>query len=1042
MELRSYFTDFLSAIRPTESQKEDYKTGHRTLRQRLNDDQKLSPILISDFLQGSYRRATAIRPVGDRRADVDVIIVTNLSEKERPADAVDRFVPFLEKHYPKKYHFQDRSVAIELSAVDIDFVITSAPSEVDLEMIKSAAVRSFDTPEDTSDWRLTKSWIPVEDRRNRLPDKVALREAAKEAEWKASPLMIPDREKKIWEPTHPLRQIQWTWEKNNKCGGHYVNVVKAIKWSHRFMRSNSKYPSHWRRATVDGLGRLVEVDEQSTATIVSPCPGTGESLWKTSYTYDTLGDLSTVVQNGSRNRNYSYDSLARATSTLTPESGTVSYTYDADDNLKTETDARGITINYAYEALNRLSGKTYSNGDPAVTYTYDETACQVVTSCYNVGHRTSMTDAAGSEKWSYSSMGYVWEQQRTIGAVTNTTGYTYDYAGNVATLTYPSGRVVTYTTDSANRYSAATDLPHSTTYITGTCPNGTANPGVCYAPQGMISAEVFGAATGSYVTQQTTYNNRLQPNTTNVFVQGGATLLNLTYSFVDPNGDNNGNVRRIVNGIQSDLSETFTYDHVNRLITAKTDATYATDSANCWGESFDHDPWGNLGSIGVFDSTYTGCQQEWLSVTPLSSNQVSATGYTYGLSGNMTSDGVYSYGYDAEGQMSSAAGLTYKYDGDGHRIQKVGSKLYWLGIDGAVLDESDSSGNLTDEFVYFGGKRVAHRDISGGTLHFYAQDMIGSSRLIFSSSGIVCYSADFYPHGGERPHVNTCNDSYKFTGNERDTESGLDYVIARHYTPSIGRFMTPDTHAGQIQNPQTLNLYAYSLNSPEIFVDPSGNDCVYFNTPSGEPEVVPGDCKGDDDPGIFVDGHITNIHFDEYHTTADVYYTSYNSSNNPYNQDQSQSSDGVADANPWAGHTMAQQVFQGPGSGMFGAVDKTAKYAAVLSMAAMGGAIAAPVLVVEAQWSAVRVAIGSWGQAPIHFAIGVEETWMHGREVMVGLEKAILMTEDGAAAFAGRAAINIPLPVLNPSAVLPPQGQAVSSCLAGACAALFRGWTQ
>jgi hypothetical protein len=75
-----------------------------------------------------------------------------------------------------------------------------------------------------------------------LAQRIALSEAAKQAEWKTSPLLIPDREKKIWEPTHPLRQIQWTWEKNNSCDGHYVNVVKAIKWSHRFMREVVKYP--------------------------------------------------------------------------------------------------------------------------------------------------------------------------------------------------------------------------------------------------------------------------------------------------------------------------------------------------------------------------------------------------------------------------------------------------------------------------------------------------------------------------------------------------------------------------------------------------------------------------------------------------------------------------------------------------------------------------------------------------------------------------------------------------------------------------------
>ena len=84
MDLPSYFTDFLSAIRPTDSQKEDYQKGHKTLRERLNNDEKLSPILVSDFLQGSYRRATAIRPVGDKRPDVDVIVVTNLS-REREA---------------------------------------------------------------------------------------------------------------------------------------------------------------------------------------------------------------------------------------------------------------------------------------------------------------------------------------------------------------------------------------------------------------------------------------------------------------------------------------------------------------------------------------------------------------------------------------------------------------------------------------------------------------------------------------------------------------------------------------------------------------------------------------------------------------------------------------------------------------------------------------------------------------------------------------------------------------------------------------------
>jgi tRNA nucleotidyltransferase (CCA-adding enzyme) len=130
MELPSYFKDFLKEIRPTPDQIDDYKSGHKTLRDRLGKDAKLSPILVSDFLQGSYRRATAVRPKGGKRADVDVIVVTKLSKDEySPGAAMKLFVPFLDEHYKGKYHFQDRSIAIELSYVDIDLVITAAPSE-------------------------------------------------------------------------------------------------------------------------------------------------------------------------------------------------------------------------------------------------------------------------------------------------------------------------------------------------------------------------------------------------------------------------------------------------------------------------------------------------------------------------------------------------------------------------------------------------------------------------------------------------------------------------------------------------------------------------------------------------------------------------------------------------------------------------------------------------------------------------------------------------------------------------------------------------
>jgi|HubBroStandDraft_6_1064221.scaffolds.fasta_scaffold119022_3 RHS repeat-associated protein len=66
--------------------------------------------------------------------------------------------------------------------------------------------------------------------------------------------------------------------------------------------------------------------------------------------------------------------------------------------------------------------------------------------------------------------------------------------------------------------------------------------------------------------------------------------------------------------------------------------------------------------------------------------------------------------------------------------------------------------------------------------------------------------------------------TYKFTGKERDSESGLDNFGARYNASTMGRFMTPDPllNSGRPGNPQSWNRYAYVLNNPLKFTDPTG----------------------------------------------------------------------------------------------------------------------------------------------------------------------------------------------------------------------------
>jgi predicted nucleotidyltransferase len=204
----SYFKDFLSNIRLSDNQVNDLKTGHTTLRKRLEEDETLSKIIVSTFLQGSYRRSTAVKPKNGNKSDVDVIVVTKLdSDEYTPEEALDLFVPFLDEHYKDKYRIQGRSIGISLSYVDLDIVPTSAPSESETGILQDKAIISEYTIEEFQQELLMKSNKAL------LESTYNIFCKSSDPQWKSEPLLIPDREAEKWDKTHPLEQIRWTVEK-------------------------------------------------------------------------------------------------------------------------------------------------------------------------------------------------------------------------------------------------------------------------------------------------------------------------------------------------------------------------------------------------------------------------------------------------------------------------------------------------------------------------------------------------------------------------------------------------------------------------------------------------------------------------------------------------------------------------------------------------------------------------------------------------------------------------------------------------------------
>jgi RHS repeat-associated protein len=296
----------------------------------------------------------------------------------------------------------------------------------------------------------------------------------------------------------------------------------------------------------------------------------------------------------------------------------------------------------------------------------------------------------------------------------------------------------------------------------------------------------------------------------------------------------------------------YSYDSLNRISQAKT----STNGVNCWGEVYSIDAWGNLKNI-TGPSGMNGCNTEGVTNAIATNNQI--TGYCYDGAGNLldlaacaNQGAAHSFVYDAEGHLQSPPAVTttvgmiqdtYFYDGNGNRVQKCAANpctsassvgtLYWRGTGGEVLSESTRTGNIQEEYIYCNGQRIARRDVATGQVHYYFSDHLGSASVITDSNGNIQQQTDYYPYGGIAYSSGNDPNRYKFTGKERDSESGLDYFGARHYASTVGRFMTPDWNEdpdpvpyADLRDPQSLNLYSYVRNNPMNSTDDDGHECT------------------------------------------------------------------------------------------------------------------------------------------------------------------------------------------------------------------------
>jgi len=172
--------------------------------------------------------------------------------------------------------------------------------------------------------------------------------------------------------------------------------------------------------TVDGLGRLVLVEEEN-----------GAEVYRTTYSYDPLNNLLQTTDNAGNVSTMSYDTLGRKVAMHDPDMGNWTYAYDANGNLTRQTDAKGQMINFAYDDLNRLILKDYPTGTDVV-YTYD--AADVPN---GIGRLTRVSDSAGTTAFEYDALGRATKEQKTVDGVSYVVLKSYDALGRLTRLVYP-----------------------------------------------------------------------------------------------------------------------------------------------------------------------------------------------------------------------------------------------------------------------------------------------------------------------------------------------------------------------------------------------------------------------------------------------------------------------------------------------------------------------------------------------------------------------------------------------------------------------------
>ena len=615
----------------------------------------------------------------------------------------------------------------------------------------------------------------------------------------------------------------------------------------------------------DSLKRLTQITQDLGGSNAATANAT------TGFDYDVRDRLASVNDPIRGETSYVYDDLGNLLRRISPDTGTTVFEYNSAGNLIQKTDAKGQLFNYSYDALNRLISIDAPGTADDIVYDYDN--------CLNgIGRLCGIQRDGASLAYTFNAYGEVVSSSHSLNSwpayqQTDTgLGFSYDAAGRLTSLNYPSGASVDYYYDAAGQLTDV-DLDRGGELIP-------LLSDVTYLPFGPASSLWYGNTLQIFGWYDQAYRPWL--------IGDG----DIAYDYLEY--DQNGNATH-----QSlrDGHNIYGYDALNRL---------NSGSGIFGSREYVYDANGNRTQLRI-DGVATD-----YSYTPASNRLTGLAGQAVAVdaNGNTTRLRGMTLSYSADNRLRSVAGRAdYSYNGLGQRVLKATratgragqygfgpKRLFVYGRSGELLVETGPTGQVTREYVHANGNLLAildripeppndpmfradmdadgaitvedylewyfnhyltadtSRDVNGdgaldrndanavwacasvqnscvapgySTSIYYAHnDHLGTPMALTDETGTKVWSAVYDPFG--KATVNEDADkngepvtlNIRFPGQYYDRETGLHYNYFRYYDPSIGRYLTSDP----IGMRGGLNTYLYVMNNPLTAIDPLGLD--------------------------------------------------------------------------------------------------------------------------------------------------------------------------------------------------------------------------